>query len=391
MAIPAVAVSRDVTTLPGSRRMRIALTVLFALYGAMQLYALTQADAALALTWPVIALLSAWVALMTVAPLLVWRWEQRGWHRAVVIGSWIGYSWMGVIFLFFWIALALDMLLAVTGWLSADASLPALPRFLLATALTGVVVVYGFVAARRLRIERVVLTSPKLPAGTEPLRLALISDVHLGALVGARRLRAILAKCRELKPDVLVSAGDLVDGQADRLNGLAPLFADFQPRYGKFAVTGNHEYFVGLERALAFHARAGFAMLRGNAATLADWLTITGVDDPMGASMGMSAHVDERGLLQQCRQEGFTILVKHQPRIDPLASGFDLQLSGHVHQGQIFPFGLLVRLFYPVATGLTRRTGGGWLYVSRGTGTWGPPLRVLAPPEITLIELRPAG
>jgi predicted MPP superfamily phosphohydrolase len=372
--------------------MRIALTVMFALYATMQFYVLVKADAALALTWPVLTLLSAWTALMTVAPLLVWRWEQHGWHRTVVIGSWIGYSWMGAIFLFFWIELALDLLYGVAGWISPDISWPPMPRFLLAAALTGVVVAYGFVAARRMRIEQIVLKSPKVPAGSKPLRFALISDVHLGAIVGARRLRAILAACRKLDPDVLVSAGDLVDGQADRLNGLAPLFADFQPRYGKYAVTGNHEYFVGLERALAFHARAGFTMLRGTAATIADTISIAGVDDPIGTRLGLTAHTDEHTLRKECGHGRFAILVKHQPRVDQsLSDGFDLQLSGHVHQGQIFPFGLLVRLSYPVATGLTRLAAGGWLYVSRGTGTWGPPLRVLAPPEITLIELRPTA
>jgi uncharacterized protein len=99
---------------------------------------------------------------------------------------------------------------------------------------------------------------------------------------------------------------------------------------------------------------------------------------------------DERELLAGCARNRFTILIKHQPRLDPRTTGlFDLQLSGHTHRGQIFPFGLLVRLSYPVATGLSRIAGGGWLYVSRGTGTWGPPMRVAAAPEITLLELRP--
>jgi hypothetical protein len=106
-------------------------------------------------------------------------------------------------------------------------------------------------------------------------------------------------------------------------------------------------------------------------------------------SLGAAAHTDERALLLGRRRDRFTILIKHHPRLDPQVAGwFDLQLSGHVHRGQIFPFGLLVRLSFPLATGLTRLAGGGWLYVSRGTGTWGPPLRVAAPAEITLIELR---
>lgn len=370
--------------------MRVMFTVIFLLYGGIQLYDVTRVDAGLALSWPGTAALVVWAALMTVMPLLVWRWEHRGWHRRVLVGAWVGYGWMGVSFLFFWISLAVSLagvLLALGG---ADSGFSARTGFLWACALTAAIAVYGFVAARRPRIEQITLHTPKLATRRHPLRVALISDVHLGAMIGARRLRAILAKLRALDPDVLVSAGDLVDGQADHLNGLAPMIAEFQPRYGKFAVTGNHEYFVGLDRALAFHERAGFTMLRGTAAQIDGAVTIAGVDDPTGRRMGLPVHTDERTLLQGSSPDRFTILIKHQPRLDPQTIGrFDLQLSGHVHKGQIFPFGLLVRLTYPVATGLSAIAGGGWLYVSRGTGTWGPPFRVAAAPEITLIEIRP--
>lgn len=372
------------------RRMRRALTIMLALYFGMQLYAVAKADAGLAPAWPVTAFLVAWVMLMTAVPLLVWRWEQRGRHRAVLIGAWVGYLWMGIVFLFFWISLGIDLLGALLSFAIPSASWPAHDGFLLAVALTAIVSAYGFVAARRPRIEHVTIRTPKLRDGVRPLRIALISDVHLGALIGARRLSAILDKLRELDPDVLVSAGDLVDGQADRLNGLAPMIAAFQPRHGKFAVTGNHEYFVGIERALEFHERAGFRLLQGAVAGVDPWLAIAGVDDPTGSMMGAPACTDERAALGDCARDRFTILVKHQPLIDPRAIGrFDLQLSGHVHRGQIFPFGLLVRLTYRAPTGLSRINGGGWLYVSRGTGTWGPPMRVAAPAEITLIELMP--
>jgi uncharacterized protein len=372
----------------GRHQMRNVLTVILLLYTGLQLYVVAKARAGLALGWPMTTVLVAWVLLMTAIPLLIWRWEQHGHHRPVVIGSWVGYSWMGVAFLFFWVALVLDLLAALLKLSGVQPELSVRDAFFLACALTAALGVYGFVAARRLRIERVLLTSPKLPAGSAPLRIALISDVHLGALVGARRLRRIIEKLRTLDADVLVSAGDLVDGQADRLNGLAPMLASLQPRLGKFAVTGNHEFFVGIDKALDFHLRAGFTVLRGTAVDITDSIRIAGVDDPTGISLGASTHTDERALLRDRAHDRFTILLKHQPRLDPQVTvGFDLQLSGHVHRGQIFPFNLLVRLSYPLPTGLTRIAGGGWLYVSRGTGTWGPPLRVLAAPEITLIEL----
>lgn len=366
-------------------------TVIFLLYGALQLYVVDRVQAGMALAWPVTAALVVWAALMTVMPLLVWRWERRGWHRAVAAGEWVGHTWMGVTFLFFWVSVALELTRGAFDYAGIDTGLSPQGWFVLSCGLTSVLVVYGLAAARHVMIEHVTLPTTKLSPDSTTLRIALISDVHLGALVGARRLRAVLDKVRALDPDVLVSAGDLVDGQADYLNGLAEMLAAYTPRCGKYAVTGNHEYFVGLSHALRFHERAGFRLLRGEAVEVAGAFAIAGVDDPVGVRLGMTCVTDEALALGQCPAERFTILLKHQPRIDDgEINRVDLQLSGHVHKGQIFPFGLLVRLFYPLGTGLRRIPGGGWIYVSRGTGTWGPPMRVAAAPEITFIEVVPA-
>lgn len=365
-------------------------TGIFVLYGALQFYVVTRVQAGLALDLPVTAALGVWGALMTIMPVLIWRWERRGWHRAVAAGEWIGYTWMGVTFIFFWVSIAVGVSYEVIQHIGGDAGLSARGWFLFACGLTAVVVLYGLAAARHVVIEHITLPTGKLAAGSPPLRIAMISDMHLGVLVGRRRLGAVLDRLRSLDPDVLVSAGDLVDGLADHLDGLAEMLAGYRPRYGKFAVTGNHEYFVGLSHALEFHERAGFTLLRGDARAVGGAVTIAGVDDPTGRRLGMLAEIDEAKLLKRCPAERFTILVKHQPRIDDkVVDGFDLQLSGHVHKGQIFPFGLLVRLFYPLGTGVKRIAGGRWLYVSRGTGTWGPPMRVAADPEITLIEIKP--
>ncbi len=381
------------------RRFRVpapfALIVLA--YAGMQLYGVYKAYAGAGLTPPVVAGLVGWAVLMTLLPFLLWRLERNGWHRPVVAGAWIGYCWMGLAFLFFWVTLAFDLfdgvLNAAGALLRADLSgfVPtAWHAFLWSAALTLGLAAYGFIAARRRRIEHITLSTSKLPAGSEALRIVQISDVHLGAIVGAHRLRRILEKIRALAPDVLVSTGDLLDGQADHLDGLARLFDAVQPRLGKFAVTGNHEFYVGHRRALDFTRRCGFMVLSGEALRLTPNITLAGVDDPTGKRMGIAALLDETVLLAAQPRSRFTILLKHQPVLDPRAAGlFDLQLSGHVHQGQIFPFGLLVRLAYPMRAGLTRLARERWLYVSRGTGTWGPPMRVFAPPEITLIEIKP--
>ena len=380
------------------RRVSAFFATIVLSYAAMQFYAVYKISAGAGLAPEAVAGLVAWVVLMTSMPFLLWRLEHAGWHRPVVAGAWVGYVWMGLVFLFFWVALALDLfdgaVRIASTVLHADYS-AYLPSpwhgFLLTTGLTLVLAGYGIAAARRRRVEHIVLSSPKLPAGTKPLRIAQISDVHLGAIIGARRLRGILEKIRMLEPDVLVSTGDLLDGQADHLDGLAQIFQGIQPRLGKFAVTGNHEFYVGHTRAVDFTRRCGFTVLAGEAAALTPHVVLAGVDDPTGRRMGVTPDCDEAALVAAQPRERFTVLLKHQPVVEARAAGlFDLQLSGHVHQGQIFPFGLLVRLAYPVRAGLTRLAPQGWIYVSRGTGTWGPPMRVFAPPEITLIEIKPA-
>lgn len=377
-----------------SQRVTLVFAGIILGYVGMQAYLVARAYADLSLPSPALLPLSLWVVVMTLWPALQALLERAGWHRAAIAGGWVGYSWMGFVFLFFFIALALDLLgLAIGATVAAapagaTAYTSALRSFPLATGLTLAVAAYGFVDARRLRIEHVRLASSK-PAPGENFRVALISDVHLGALVGRRRLRGIIERLERLDVDVVVSAGDLVDGLGDRLGGLAPTLAALRPRRGKYAVTGNHEYYVGLDTAADFHAQAGFTVLHGAAVDISERISIAGVDDPTGRRMGRAPAVDEHELLRRIPRERFTILLKHQPVIDTRAEGlFDLQLSGHVHKGQIFPFGLLVRLVYRLPTGLTRLAAGGWVYVSRGTGTWGPPIRVAAPPEITLIEIQ---
>lgn len=385
--------------MPAKRRLSVAkiFPLIVLGYLGIQVYAAWRIYEGLALAPSSLPWLAVLVIGMTFMPILLWRIERGGWHYSAEVVAWIGYGWMGFAFLFFWIALGLDVL----GWVAAvvQAALSAesatyastLRSFPTAAGVTLAVTIYGLVDARRPRVERVTLHSSKISSRTGTFRIALISDVHLGVLVGPRRLRRMVTRVRQLDADVVLSAGDLVDGQADRVSLLVPLLDALRPRYGKFAVTGNHDYYVGIDHALDFHARAGFRVLSGTSVDVADDVSIAGVDDPTGKRMGLSSNLDERVPLARTSRNRFTILLKHQPVVDSRALGlFDLQLSGHVHQGQIFPFNWLVRLAYPARTGLTRLEGGGWLYVSRGTGTWGPPMRVGAPPEITLIEIKPA-
>ena len=193
---------------------------------------------------------------------------------------------------------------------------------------------------------------------------------------------------KEEDPDILVSTGDLVDGQVCRLNGLEDLLKEIKPRYGKFAVTGNHEFFAGFENAKCFTENAGFTLLRGEGITVQGILNIAGVDDPSGKRYGLAKDISEKILLSGLPQDKFTLFLKHRPLVDKDVKGlFDLQLSGHIHKGQIFPFSIITWLYYPVNSGRMNLTDSAFMYVSRGAGTWGPPIRFLSPPEVAVIEL----
>ncbi len=364
--------------------------LVFLAYGGIQAYLAIKSVHAFGLVGALRWLVFAWALLMTFGPLLLWRLERcPDCHDAAVAGAWILFAWMGFSFLLFWLGLAADLY----GWTGRLAGWPVpapRPAFLGLAALAVALWLYGFYSAWHPRVERLTIHSAKLPADFPGLRIAQISDLHLGALIGRHRLERILAQVKALNPDILVSTGDLVDAESHFLDGLSSQFAAYRPRYGKFAVTGNHERYAGLEHALAFHERAGFTLLRERVAELPGAMskvTLAGVDDPAV----LPGPTGEAALLAGIPTDRFVILLKHQPVIDP-TSRFDLQLSGHTHAGQIFPFGLLVRQLYPMTQGLydlTRgeNTQGGRLYVSRGTGTWGPPIRILAPPEITLITI----
>jgi predicted MPP superfamily phosphohydrolase len=226
--------------------------------------------------------------------------------------------------------------------------------------------------------------------GMERFRIVQISDVHLGLIVRKERLAGIVEKIKAAGPDLLVSTGDLVDGSMDNPETLAAMLKELDVKHGKFAVIGNHEDYAGIRRSVDFIEKAGFTLVRGEAASFLPWLSIAGVDDPAGGSFGNPLQLSEKEILTQIPKDHFSLLLKHRPHVDESALGhFDLQLSGHTHKGQIFPFTLIIKSLFPIDAGRLDLQDGSTLYVSRGTGTWGPPIRFLSPPEVTVIDLVP--
>jgi predicted MPP superfamily phosphohydrolase len=252
--------------------------------------------------------------------------------------------------------------------------------------------VYGHIEALNIRTERVVIKSPKIPEKVGKLRIVQISDVHLGLIMGEWRLERILREVRRAHPDILVSTGDLLDGQVNNISKMADKINGIRTPYGKYAVTGNHEFHAGIGRSLAFAEEAGFTVLRGEKLEIPGLIIMAGVDDATANRFGGHGNTSEKQLLSGLPQNRFVVLLKHRPLVESESEGlFDLQLSGHTHGGQIFPFSLIIKLLYPIDKGLLPLWDGAFLYVNQGSGTWGPPMRFLVQPEVTIIDLVHGG
>jgi predicted MPP superfamily phosphohydrolase len=241
-------------------------------------------------------------------------------------------------------------------------------------------------------IERVKVALPKLDSRLSGLRFAVVSDIHLGPLTGIGHTERIVRMINGLEADVVAIVGDLVDGSVAQLGALAKPLKSLESRYGAFFVTGNHEYFApeGPGEWVEELGELGVRSLRNERVEIRHQgavLDLAGVNDVGGTPVGDGP--DFTKALGGREAGRSTVLLAHQPiQVSEAARhGVDLQLSGHTHGGQIAPFNLVVGLQQPVVSGLAT-IDGVQVYVSRGAGFWGPPVRVGAPPEITMLELR---
>jgi predicted MPP superfamily phosphohydrolase len=318
--------------------------------------------------------------------------------------SWSAYTWLGVLF-FLVISLGVgDLLRAMASFaegrtfgFAADAAVDperrlTISRLFAATAAAlglgasgvGLVSALSPVAVKRLRVSL-----DRLRPAAEGTRIVQLTDVHVGPTIGKAFIEDLVARVNALEPDVIAITGDLVDGSVEALREHVAPLGNLRARYGVFFVTGNHEYYSGAD-AWIMHLRSlGVQVLRNERVRIGgdDGFDLAGIDDAFSASFeghgpDLAKALDGRDAGRAC------VLLAHQPRGIHLADslGVDLQLSGHTHGGQMFPWNLAVRLQQPFVAGL-HRLKHAQIYVSHGTGYWGPPMRVGAPAEITEIEL----
>ncbi|MEV6691352.1 metallophosphoesterase [Micromonospora sp. NPDC051196] len=244
------------------------------------------------------------------------------------------------------------------------------------------------------QLDRVQIPLAKLPRSMDGLRIATVSDIHIGPLRGRVHTERIVAAINRLDADIVAVVGDLVDGTVAELGEAAAPLRDLRARHGSYFVTGNHEYYSGVEEWVAEVDRLGLRVLQNQRLEIAargGVLDLAGVNDVSAAGTGVAAPADYAAALADRDPSRPVVLLAHQPvaAFEAAKYDVDLQLSGHTHGGQIVPFNLLVRLEQPVVSGLGE-VDGTKVYVTNGAGFWGPPVRVGAEPQITLVELRSA-
>ncbi|MEU9546510.1 MULTISPECIES: metallophosphoesterase [Streptomyces] len=317
--------------------------------------------------------------------------RQQDW-AAILGDTLLGTIWV----LFTWsvlLGILLRLALTVTGVGDGQDRARIVTWAVLGTA--AVLLTWGYAEARRVpRVRRLDVQLPRLGAGLDGTRVVLITDTHYGPLDRARWSARVCETVNTLQADLVCHTGDIADGTAERRRAQATPLGTVQATRARVYVTGNHEYYSEAQGWVDLMDELGWEPLRNRHLLLergGDTLVVAGVDDVTAESSGLAGHrAHLAGALQGADPDHPVLLLAHQPKfVDRAAAGgVDLQLSGHTHGGQIWPFHHLVRIDQPALAGLSHHGTRTLLYTSRGTGFWGPPFRVFAPSEITLLVLR---
>jgi predicted MPP superfamily phosphohydrolase len=252
----------------------------------------------------------------------------------------------------------------------------------------------GYLNTRRVpKVVSIDIPIKDLPESLIGFKIVQISDLHVGAAIKDRYIEAIVKKVNALNADLVAITGDVVDGSVEHLKSHTAPLAKLNSRHGSFIVTGNHEYYSGAHAWINEFTRLGLKVLMNEHVVIqheGEQLVVAGVTDFSGHLFDPTHQSNPQAAIFGAPQLAPKILLAHQPRTSPAAAiaGFDLQLSGHTHGGQFWPWNHFVRMQQPYTAGL-HRLDHLWVYTSRGTGYWGPPKRIGAPSEITLLRLIP--
>lgn len=316
--------------------------------------------------------------------------------------AWVGLIAMGLFSSLFVLTVIRDAVLLVTWLISlaAGADLPWIQLRSISAWIVGGLAAAGtllgfYNARRRARVVDVDVPIPGLPQDLDGFTIVQISDIHVGPTIKKHYVQAIVDAVNGLLPDVIAVTGDVVDGSVEHLAAQASPLGTLRAPFGVYLVTGNHEYYSGAAPWVAEFRRMGLRVLMNEHAVIHPSglpVVVAGVTDYSAGAFDPQQRSNPKAALAGAPADACAkILLAHQPRSAAAAEplGYHLQLSGHTHGGQFFPWGFFVRFQQPFTAGL-HRLGKMWVYTSRGTGYWGPPKRLGAPSEITRLRLRTA-
>ncbi|MGB2867809.1 MAG: metallophosphoesterase [Bacteroidota bacterium] len=311
---------------------------------------------------------------------------------------WIGSFWLAGFVYFYVIALFIDLLRLLNhiipffpAFVARDLTQTKLVTGGVVVALVVLVVVLGHLNTLKPRIKLINLEIPKNSRTLKSLNLAVASDIHLGTIISKSRLEHIVSELNALDPDLVLLPGDVVDedlGPVIRRN-LGEILRTIKSKYGVFAITGNHEYIGGVEEACKYLGEHGITVLRDDVVTVGDSVVVVGREDRSIRQFTGKARKPLNELMAAVDKSLPILLMDHQPfKLDEAVhNGVDLQLSGHTHHGQLWPFNFISKKIFELSWGYKRK-GNTHFYVSCGVGTWGPPVRTGNRPEIINLKIR---
>lgn len=373
----------------------IFLSIVFTVYGLVNLYIFLTGWNAVPADYK---LLYSAAYLFLSLSYIAGRFLERkflNWFSSLFV--WIGSFWLAAMVYFLLFSIMFDLLRLLSfiipvypGFLNSNPQETKLIALLTVSAAVFIIVLMGYLNARNPRIKKLNITINKNAGNLSSLKIAAASDIHLGTIISSRRLEKIVSLINSINADIILLPGDVIDEDIKPVikNNLGEILKRLKAKYGVYAITGNHEYIGGVEPACKYLIEHGISELRDNYIIIDNSFYIIGREDR--ASKGFS------GILRKPLDkimEGIdtslpVILMDHQPvRLEEAErNGVDLQLSGHTHHGQLWPFNFITKKIYELSMGYKKR-GNTHYYVSCGAGTWGPPIRTGSRPEIIEINI----
>jgi predicted MPP superfamily phosphohydrolase len=375
----------------------IFFSIVLVVYGLVNSYIFTRGLQAIPAgsAWRAWYIPGFWVLAST---FILARILERTWPCGFTgVVTWIGSFWLAFMLYFILAALIMDLARLVNHFTGifpqvfyADYAKTKLVALAVTIVLTTVVVTAGFINARIPKIRKLELHVAKQVTGDKELTIVMASDIHLGTIIAGRKANRLVETINSLNPDIVLFAGDVVDEDLAPVikNNLGASLVQIKSRYGTYGITGNHEYIGGAEAAVKYLGEHGITMLRDTALLIDNRFWLAGRDDRDKPRFTGRSRKELAEVMRGVDRNYPVILMDHQPfnLEKAVAEGVDLQLSGHTHHGQLWPFNYITGAMYELSAGYKQK-GSTNFYVSTGFGTWGPPVRLGNRPEIVQIKL----